>query len=40
MYNYALKKEDSKIFIKCYKVKNEVIYIQLGSGEFYKEPYS
>ena len=40
MYNYALKKEDSKIFIKCYKVKNGVIEIQLGSGEVYKEPYS
>ena len=40
MYNYALKKEDSKIFIKHYEIKNGVIEIQLGSGEVYKEPYS
>lgn len=40
MYNYALKKEDSKIFIKNYKVKNGVIEIQLGSGEVYREPYN
>ena len=40
MYNYALKKEDSKIFIKHYEIKNGVIEIHLGSGEVYREPYS